>query len=103
MQPIELPDDGLRVNDGGDAVSEYVTQADRDAAQALCASGWTYAIEAFAAHRRSSVSAVEAESGVILKKLRSDVFEILRRHDVSDECFAEVAAVTHAAIVGKEQ
>ena len=28
-----------------------VTQADRDAAQALCASGWTHAIEAFARHR----------------------------------------------------
>jgi hypothetical protein len=43
-------------------VSEYVTQADREAAQALCASGWTYAIEAFAAHRRASVAALEAEN-----------------------------------------
>jgi DNA polymerase IIIc chi subunit len=41
-------------------MSEYVTQADREAAQALCANGWTYAIEAFAAHRRRSVAAAEA-------------------------------------------
>ncbi len=29
--------------------------------------------------------------------LRSDIFDILRRHDVSEQCFAEVAMVTHAA------
>ena len=31
-------------------------------------------------------------------KLRSDIFEVLRQHDVSEQCFAEVAMITHAAI-----
>lgn len=31
-----------------------------------------------------------------VEQLRSDVFAILRRHDVSEQCFAEVAMVTHA-------
>lgn len=30
--------------------------------------------------------------------LRSAVFAALRRHDVSEDCFAEVAAITHAAL-----
>jgi hypothetical protein len=34
--------------------------------------------------------------------LRSAVFEILRRHDVSDQCFAEVASVTHAALAQQQ-
>jgi hypothetical protein len=49
-----------------------------------------------AQQNRAAVSA-------IISDLRSDVFEILRRHDVSDQCFAEVAAVTYAALAGKEQ
>jgi hypothetical protein len=52
---------------------------------------------------REQIEADEKKNAAILKKLRSDVFEILRRHDVSDQCFAEVAAVTYAALVGKEQ
>ena len=35
-------------------------------------------------------------------KLRADVFEVLRRHDVSDQCFAEVAAITYAAVAAHE-
>lgn len=31
-----------------------------------------------------------------LAKIRPAVFEVLRRHNVSEQCFAEVAAVTHA-------
>jgi hypothetical protein len=35
-------------------------------------------------------------------ELRSAVFEILRRHDVSDQCFAEVASVTQAALAQQQ-
>lgn len=31
-------------------------------------------------------------------ELRSAVFNVLRRHEVSEQCFAEVAMVTHAAL-----
>jgi hypothetical protein len=99
-------------------VSADVTQADREAAAKIFeyrgkflmaeyvragAEDSSGTVQIVAAHRRVSVAAVEEKNAAILKKLRSDVFEILRRHDVSDQCFAEVAAVTHAALVGKEQ
>lgn len=35
-----------------------------------------------------------------ITKLRSDIFAILRKHDVSEQCFAEVAIVTQAAVQG---
>jgi hypothetical protein len=99
-------------------MSEDVTQADRDAAANILELFGRYhnahlvrageldvlkVVRIVAAHRCASVAAVEEKNAASLKKLRSDVFEILRRHDVSDQCFAEVAAVTHAALVGKEQ
>jgi hypothetical protein len=31
-------------------------------------------------------------------RLRSDIFEVLRRHDVGEQCFAEVAMITEAAV-----
>lgn len=49
------------------------TGADREAAQALCASVWTGAIEAFAAHRIASTRATEAEA----KRLREELDEAL--------------------------
>jgi capsid protein len=51
-----------------------VTQADRDAAQALCASGWTHAIEAFARHR----TAAEAANAATVAEL-VEALERLRR------------------------
>lgn len=38
-----------------------ITDADREAAQALCASGWTYAGLAFARHREQAVQEAVAE------------------------------------------
>ena len=38
-----------------------VEQIDREAAQALCASGWTHAIEAFARHRHQARAEVVGE------------------------------------------
>lgn len=35
----------------------------------------------------------EADGGT----LRSSIFEVLRRHEVSEQCFAEIAALTYAA------
>jgi septum formation topological specificity factor MinE len=99
-------------------MNEYVTQADRDAAANILELFGRYhnanlvraeeldvlkIVQIVAAHRRASIAAVEEKNAAILRKLRSDVFEILRRHDVIDQCFAEVAAVTYAALVGKEQ
>lgn len=34
----------------------------------------------------------------VLAKLRSDIFAVLRNHDVSEQCFAEVAMITQAAL-----
>jgi hypothetical protein len=96
-------------------MSEYVTQADREATVRLFGiTEWiaeeyrsgkrdnTYEVLAFADHRHASLAAAKAENAAAMEKLRSDVFEILRQHNASDQCFAEVAAVTHAALVGKE-
>lgn len=47
-----------------------VTQADRDAAQALCASGWTHAIEAFARHREAAEAASKAREAALVEALR---------------------------------
>lgn len=38
-----------------------IEQIDREAAQALCASGWTHAIEAFARHRHQARAEVVRE------------------------------------------
>lgn len=35
---------------------------------------------------------------VMLAAVRSDVFSVLRRHEVTEQCFAEIAMVTQAAI-----
>lgn len=48
-----------------------VTQADRDAAQALCASGWTHATEAFARH----AIAAQAELLEALENARAVLIE----------------------------
>lgn len=54
--------------------------------------------EAIAAwnQRPAQDSTQEAESELV-ERLRSEIFAILRRHDVSEQCFAEVAMVAHAA------
>ncbi len=44
---------------------------------------------------RAALTRPQAGDGV--GKLRSDIFEVLRRHDVSEQCVAEVAMLTHAA------
>jgi hypothetical protein len=46
-----------------------VTQADRDAAQVLCASGWTHAIEAFARHRTAAEAASAATVAELVEAL----------------------------------
>jgi predicted ATPase with chaperone activity len=56
-----------------------VTQADRDAAQALCASGWTHAIEAFARHR----TAAEAASAATVAELVDALEELV---DLQVQC-----------------
>jgi hypothetical protein len=86
-------------------MSEYVTQADREAAARLFGTtDWdaeqyrsgkldnTSPVQIFAEHRRATVA-----------KLEGAVLSILLQHKVSKQCFDEVAAVTHAALVGKEQ
>jgi hypothetical protein len=78
-------------------------KAVRDFDQAVAAIQWPDDAPQKPPGCRAIVAAVEDKNATILKKLRSDVFEILRRHNVSDQCFAEVAAVTHAAFVDKEQ
>lgn len=35
---------------------------------------------------------------VVLRKVRADIFDVLRRHNVSEQCFAEVATITQAAM-----
>ena len=45
-----------------------------------------------------AITAWNHRSGPInIDTLRGEIFEILRRHEVSEQCFAEVAMVTHAA------
>lgn len=53
-----------------------VTQADRDAAQALCASGWTHAIEAFVRHR-AAAEAASAATVAELEALVADAYYVL--------------------------
>jgi septum formation topological specificity factor MinE len=91
-------------------MDEYVTQADREAAADILQYYHGYAnlvragevdahkvVQIVAAHRRASVAAVEEKNAAILRKLRSDVLEILRRHKVRSKCLAEVAVVTSNA------
>lgn len=49
--------------------------------------------------------AVPVSSGADYERMRGDIFEALRRHDVSEQCFAEVAMITHAALkpTGEDQ
>ena len=53
-----------------------VTDADREAAQALCASGWTHAIDAFARHR---IAERERVVGEICEFLRDYPAEMYKR------------------------
>jgi hypothetical protein len=93
-------------------MDKNVTQADRDAAANILELFGRYhnanlvrageldvlkVVRIVAAHRRASVAAVEEKNATILKKLRSDVLEILRRHKVRSKCLAEVAVVTSNA------
>jgi len=50
-----------------------IIQADREAAQALCASGWTNAIDAFAAHRIATERRIV---GYLWERWRTDMSEI---------------------------
>lgn len=51
-------------------------------------------------NRRADTRAPDTE---LLEKVRADVFAVLRRHDVSEQCFAEVAMITQAAISRKDK
>lgn len=61
--------------------SPRVTQGDLDAAQALCASGWTHAIEAFARHREAAEADMETRFWSIVdpNSVPSDMWEALDR------------------------
>jgi hypothetical protein len=48
------------------------------------------------APHRMSVLTLEETSPADWDKLRSSIFSICRAHDVSEQCFAEIAAVTQA-------
>ena len=65
-----------------------VTREDQEAAQALCASGWTHAIEAFARHRTTALAAKEAENAAV--KVRA-------------QASAEMAETYHAAHIEERQ
>lgn len=47
---------------------------------------------------REALRATQASQAAMIEKLRTNVFQVLRRHDVSEQCFAEVAIVTQAAL-----
>lgn len=49
--------------------------------------------EAVATLASQAAQPAEADGGT----LRSSIFEVLRRHEVSEQCFAEIAALTYAA------
>ena len=97
-----------------------VTQADRDAAaefldllgfphfrplvdgtQRFKDGGGEKALLIIVRHRLSALRAQPSRDDVA--EVRSAVFEVLRRHDVSEQCFAEVAMVTHAAIRARKE
>jgi hypothetical protein len=66
--------------------------------------GWDLAkIHCAEKHREEVAEAADliTAQAARLKALRSDIFAVLRAHDVSEQCFAEVAMITHAALKGE--
>lgn len=61
------------------------------------------AIEAYFDLRGMDIPATRTSPGesgedALVHLLRSEVFAVLRRHDVSEQCFGEVAMVTFSAL-----
>jgi len=104
------PDEQKQMTDIVEAVARGISSLHGDP-DILMANGlrrWQYSVKAAQAaidavneHQADEIIRLRDALKIardVVTLIRSEIFDILRRHDVSEQCFAEVAMVTHKAI-----